>query len=76
MPQVESTLGTLTKPATKSLTIWGGAIALGAGIAGLFGYHIDPAIQANIVDLASSAVSVVGGAIAIYGRIKATHVIK
>ena len=79
MPQPqfeESTLSTLTKPTLASKTVWGGLVAVGAGIAGLFGYQLDPTVQTGLVELVTSAGAVIGGAIAIYGRIKATHAIK
>ena len=56
----------------QSKAIWGGIIAVLAGIAGLFGVQIDPSLQAEIATQAIAAVSVIGGALAIYGRLKAT----
>ena len=59
----------------KSKTIWGGAIAVGSGVASLFGYHFDVSLQQMIVENAFALASAVGGAIAIFGRVKATTTI-
>lgn len=55
-----------------SKTVWGGIIALLAGIAGMFGYAISPEDATTVVDLLAGVGSAIGGLIAIYGRIKAT----
>ena len=59
----------------KSKTIWGGIVALGAGVAGMFGFHLDMTVQQAIVDYGASLVSTVGGGVAIYGRVLATAAI-
>jgi hypothetical protein len=59
----------------KSKTIWGGVVAVGAGVAGLFGFHLDATLQQTIVDYGASLVSAFGGGMAIYGRLKATATI-
>ena len=59
----------------KSKTIWGGVIAVGAGVAGLFGFHFDASLQQMVVENGFSLASAVGGAIAIFGRVKATTTI-
>lgn len=74
-----------------SKTFWGGAVALLAGVLGMFGYTFDGVDQASMADSAtavaadiatgnwqhlfSSVGAVIGGAWAIYGRIKATKLI-
>jgi multidrug efflux pump subunit AcrA (membrane-fusion protein) len=60
------------KTLLASKTIWGGIIALAAGIAGLFGYSVHPADQATIVEVGTALASAVGGGLAVVGRIKAT----
>lgn len=61
------------KPWYKSKTIWGSIVAVLALVAGIFGYQIGPDAQAEIV---TGLVGVVGGAFAIYGRIKAVDKVK
>lgn len=64
------------KSAFKSRTVIGGLIAVGAGIAGLFGVQIDPSTQTTVVTTIVDVASAVGGLVAIWGRLKATHVVK
>ncbi|MCH7371044.1 hypothetical protein [Aeromonas sp. MR16] len=64
------------KPALKSRAVIGGVIAVGAGIAGLFGIDIDAQTQSSLAMTAVDVASAVGGLLAIWGRLKATHVIK
>lgn len=59
-----------------SKAVWGGAVAILAGGASLLGYTVDPAAQASIVELATGVASLVGGALAVWGRIKATKRIR
>lgn len=70
---------TLNKAAPKSAlaskTVWGGAIAVLAAVAGLLGYQVTEADQADIVKYASDAVVIIGGLIAVYGRITAKRTI-
>lgn len=68
-----------SKSALSSVTVWGAGVALVAGAAQLVGYTISPTDQAAIVNLIQNGVtlyasiaSVVGGALAIWGRIRAT----
>ncbi|MCB1377968.1 MAG: hypothetical protein KDK89_06330 [Alphaproteobacteria bacterium] len=55
-----------------SKTIWGGFIALIASAAAIWGYSITPADQAQIVELITGIGGIIGGVLAIYGRIVAT----
>ena len=64
------------KPALKSRAVIGGVIAVGAGIAGLFGIDIDAQTQSSLAMTAVDVASAVGGLLAIWGRLKATHVVK
>jgi hypothetical protein len=60
------------KSLLASKTIWGGIIAVGAGLAGIFGYSVSPADQVQAIDALAGIASAVGGVIAIFGRVKAT----
>jgi tetrahydrodipicolinate N-succinyltransferase len=68
------------KPWWQSRAIIGGAVSIGAVVAGLFGFNVDPDTQAVIVDqgvaIGAAVATVVGGVMAIWGRIKATKAIK
>ena len=64
------------KSALKSRAVIGGLIAVGAGVAGLFGVDLDAGTQANLATTIVDLASAVGGLIAIWGRLKATHIIK
>ena len=64
------------KPALRSRAVIGGVIAVGAGIAGLFGVAVDAGTQTSLVSTAVDLASAIGGLLAIWGRLKATHVIK
>lgn len=70
----------------QSKAVWGGIVAVGAGVAGLFGHSVDADTQSAVADgaqqIASSALNVytslagiAGGAAAVYGRIKANSTI-
>lgn len=59
----------------QSTTIWGSLISVAAALTAGFGIVIDAATQA---DIATAIVQIVGGAgalVAIYGRLRATHVL-
>ena len=65
-----------------STTIWGGAVAAVAGLAGIFGYTISPADQAalsdsigQIVTLVTSVSALGGGLLAIWGRVRASKTV-
>jgi hypothetical protein len=69
-----------TKPWYQSSGVLGSLLAMGAGTAATFGYTITPDDQSAIAQtftqgagVVSSAISVIGGAVALYGRIRATH---
>lgn len=61
-----------TKSMFASKAVWGGIIAVLASVAGIWGYSVTPADQAQIVDLVASLAAGVGGGIAIVGRILAS----
>jgi hypothetical protein len=56
-----------TKSALTSVTIWGAVISILASVARAAGFDIG-----NTDGLAESVVGVIGGVMAIYGRIRAT----
>lgn len=60
----------------QSKTVWGGAVALIAGAAGLLGFNIGPEDQAALIDSLYAIASAVGGLLAIVGRVKASKRIK
>ncbi|MDR3494084.1 MAG: hypothetical protein P4L82_05735 [Ancalomicrobiaceae bacterium] len=69
-----------TKSPFASTTIWGAGLTVLAAAAGLAGYSISADDQARAVDLIGQIFGlwdrvavIVGGALAIWGRIKATH---
>lgn len=55
-----------------SKTVWGGIVALLAGVLGLLGYTVNAADQATLIEMATAVAASVGGVIAIYGRVKAS----
>ena len=55
-----------------SKTVWGAIIAIGAGVAGIFGYSIGAEDQAQLAEIGVSVASMAGGLIAIFGRVKAS----
>jgi len=66
----------LTKPWWQSKTVIGGLVALGAGIAGIFGVALGPDDQAVTTDALVGIAGAIGGLLAVYGRIKANRAIK
>lgn len=60
----------------KSKGVWGGIIACGAAVAGAFGYVLSPEDQAGLADAAVVIAGAVGGALAVYGRVKAEKMVK
>lgn len=55
----------------QSKAVWGGLVAVGAGIAGVFGFDVDTQSQEAITQNALALAGGIGGMIAVYGRIKA-----
>ena len=60
------------KPWYQSRVIWGGIIAILTPLASLLGVEIAPDTASDIASLATAAGGVVGGGLAIWGRMRAT----
>jgi uncharacterized membrane protein HdeD (DUF308 family) len=56
----------------ESKAVWGGVVALIAGILGVFGVAVSTAEQGLLVESLTGIAAAVGGLLAIYGRIKAS----
>ena len=61
-----------TKSFLASTTIWGGLIAMIAAGLGFFGYSFGAEDQALTVEWATSLAGMIGGLIAIVGRVRAS----
>lgn len=55
-----------------SKAVWGGVVALLSGLAGVFGYAVSPDDQTQLASILAAVGATVGGAAAIFGRIKAS----
>lgn len=64
------------KPALKSTAIWGGLVAIAAGILPAVGYHLTQDDMQKLTTYAGEAAAIVGGIVAIIGRVKATKPIR
>jgi len=61
-----------TKGIFASKTVWGGVVALLAGIAAIFGYSFSEVDQTTLTEAIVGIASAIGGLLAIYGRVMAT----
>ena len=59
----------------ESRTFWGAVIAVLSALAGFIGYTVAAEDQAALIEHVSTITGVIGGLIAIWGRIKATKMI-
>lgn len=59
----------------QSRAMWGGLVAFLSGLAALWGYEVTPETQKAALDLITALTTIIGGALALYGRFKATHTI-
>jgi len=62
-----------TKVWWQSKTVWGSVIALLAGVATLAGVKLDATLQDQLAELLTGIGNIAGGALAWYGRYKATQ---
>lgn len=69
-------IDTPTKPWWQSKTVWGGVVALAAGVAGVFGVAIPEAAQGEIAVSLTALAGAIGGLLSIYGRLKAERKLK
>lgn len=60
----------------QSKAIWGGIVAMVAAGLRLAGIEIDPALEAETLDLVLTLLSAIGGLIAVYGRVVAKSTIR
>lgn len=67
------TTETQNKPWYESKAVIGGIVAVASGIAGVAGIAISPENQEAIVAAVTAIGSAVGGALAVYGRVKASQ---
>jgi len=65
-----------TKNILESKTIWGGIVVILAAAIGLGHYTISPEDQARLTELLTNGAAVLGGILAIYGRIVASKEVK
>jgi hypothetical protein len=61
-----------SKPWYASTAVWGGVLAALSPLIALAGYEVD---AGQAADLLAALGSLVGGALAVYGRVRATAVI-
>lgn len=52
--------------------VWGGGIAVIAGVLSFVGYTVSDVDQRSLADLIEGLIAIVGGILAIIGRIRAT----
>jgi hypothetical protein len=55
----------------QSKTVWGSFVAMAAGLTGIIGLDLSAPLQNEISDILYSGGALVGGALSLYGRIKA-----
>ena len=59
----------------QSKTILGSVVAVLSGVGAIVGLNLDASLQSQLVDLIIGAGSVIGGVVAIYGRVTAKKTI-
>lgn len=64
------------KPWYQSTGVWGSIMVLAAPVGALLGYKIAPEDVQQMVSIVTAGIELVGGALALIGRIRATKVIK
>ena len=63
---------TATKSLFASTTVWGGIVAVAAAVLGFLGYTFSEPDQAQVVEWIGSMAGMVGGVVAIVGRVRAS----
>jgi len=64
------------KPWYQSRTVWGGIVAFGAAMAGLFGLEVDPATHDMLVLSLTNGAAAIGAVVAILGRLAARKTLR
>ena len=59
------------KSILASRTVWAGLLAVASGIAQVYGYEFSADTQANVLNIITGVVAVIGGGGAILGRVAA-----
>ena len=54
-----------------SRTVWAGLLAAASGIAQVYGYEFGPDTQANVLNVITGVVALIGGTGAVFGRVAA-----
>ncbi|SIR15570.1 hypothetical protein SAMN05880582_10752 [Rhizobium sp. RU20A] len=55
----------------ESKAVWGGIVAVGASLAGLFGVNLPEGTAHDVTEALTAIAGAVGGLIAVYGRLSA-----
>ncbi|HDZ72468.1 MAG TPA: hypothetical protein ENH55_06745 [Aurantimonas coralicida] len=64
------------KPWFQSRTVWGGLVAFGAAMAGLFGLEVDSATHDMLAVSLTNGAAAVGAVVAILGRLAAQKTLR
>lgn len=75
MSNLDDAVTALTKPWYASKAVWGGMLAVLFPLLGALGHQLAPEEMAVITDMLAMLGAMVGGVLAIYGRIKARKVV-
>ena len=59
------------KSILASRTVWAGLLAAASGIAQVYGYEFGPDTQANVLNIITGVVALIGGTGAVFGRVAA-----
>ncbi len=55
----------------ESKAVWGGIVAAGASLAGLFGLDLPDGVGPDLTEALTALAGAIGGVLAVYGRIRA-----